>query len=535
MAYKPYNPYDGQTFVPTTPDYQELANTIGGLAQNFQKMDMANRQADIDMYRTQAAAAQESANNMLSYMQEIRLNRLQESKQAMDMLRMTTELKEVNYKMEQARKLDDAKWQAREARSQILAGLADVNNRLNSSDITNANDLLTDLYKIPGASDDEVSMKLLAETSAHINQYKIGDQPAVQVLSALRNQVTAEQGSTAWAALKENLSMFPGTDIKELSRKLALQTGDGSNAATYEAYLRRGSGLMTPEKAQKVNQFTEELQAKMLNDIAAVDTEDPLRDDKVKAIKDKYEHLLEFGRQTMIDGKYSIFNSSTGPTEGPTSIVAKTQSVKGMINEALNNLQQVKTNAKTRAAWLRNKPLDRETYEVLAKSDPQSLIAFNKLMQQRSPLMADTGIGPAPEDLNYYWTGEEGQLKKLNAEIDFHTQNMIGALSQMEADPNNVTEELFKFYNDERIALNSKIAKFYGGEGTEPIGWNFLNPVASKSIASAIQRNRVMKERTMNALSMAPAGTQRGYEALAAQVGMPQASSAAMDKYPKIQ
>ena len=54
----------------------------------------------MEMYRIQSDSNRQIADNMLNYMKEIRANRLQESQQAMDMLRLSTEMKELNYRME---------------------------------------------------------------------------------------------------------------------------------------------------------------------------------------------------------------------------------------------------------------------------------------------------------------------------------------------------------------------------------------------------------------------------------------------------
>lgn len=503
MAYLPSaqsSPWAGMQYVNTEPDIGGFAKVLGGLAQTFEQTRQADADRSLEMYRIQTAANQQTASNMLNYLQEIRQNRLQESQQAMEMLRLSSEMKEANYRMEQARKLDDAKWQARDARSQLLPLLSDVDGRIQDNDLWGASQMMKQAFRIPGVTDDETSMKLLMEQNNLLNKYRIDDKPALQVLNALKSEATASFGSGSWDKLRDAMKrVSAGSNLDEVSRQLTSDMGaPAGQAAKIKSFLQKGVRTQNPEDVARLKQIENSMQESFLQN-AIAKMGDPSFD--MDSAMDDMLEMKERTRQLMMYGDYSIFRSSDHPTMDYDAVNNLIQPVKQNMSDLTNLFDTIRQNATTRAAFLQGRSLeeisDKDTIDKLKKKNPQAYDTFIKLLQQRNPKLADSAAGnlsKKPSELrkffssspDYYFHDEEGVVKKLDNDLSIASSNLLGFMSKMDSNPKSVNQNDIQQLAEYASQLDSLLEPFYGPGS---VSMDLLNKYTSRKLARQIRQN----------------------------------------------
>lgn len=500
MAYLPSaqsSPYAGMQFVSTAPDLGGLANVVGGLANTFQESRRADADRALEMYRIQTESNQQTANNMLGYLQELRKNRYQESQQAMEMLKLSSEMKEINYRLEQTRKMDDAKWQARDARAQLFPLLSQIESRTQENDLWGASQLIKQGFSIPGVTDDETSLKFLTEYNARLNSFKIDDKPAIQVLNALKSEAIANHGSGSWDKLRDALKrVSAGSNLDEVSKQLAADMGARPGQfAKIKSFLEKGSNVTEPEEAARLKEQELALRSAYMNTIMQ-NMGNP--DFDADAAADQFYEARERVRQIDKYGKYSPFQSSEHPTMDYMSFKNLVQPVQRTLAQNKQMLQDIADNASTRAAFLGAKPLDAETAKRLQKKNPQAYVAFQQLMAQRKPATADVIDGKKlkefgqPSEMRDRFTGEMGLLSKLEADLSATTSSILGIMAKIENDPKSTQEEDLALLNRYAEQLDSLLTPYYGPGS---VSMDIMNPYASKQMQRYIQNNKRQRQR----------------------------------------
>jgi hypothetical protein len=485
-------------YVNTSPDLTGLAQVIGNLGTTFQQSRQADSDRALEMYRIQQQANQQTASNMLNYLQELRQNRLQESQQAMQMLRLSTEMKETNYQMEQARKLDDAKWQAREARSQLFPLLSQVEGRTQDNDLWGASQLIKQAFSIPGVTDDEVSIKMLTEYNTRLNQFQIDGRPALQVLNGLKSEAMANLGSGSWDKLRDAMKrVSAGSNLDDVSKQFVAEMGaPAGQFAKVKSFLEKGSRITTPEDSARLKQMEEQLENAFFARMSE-SMNDPMfdADEAMEQMLESKERM----RQMTMYGKYSPFTSSDHPTTDYQTINNLIKPVQRNLADTRNIIQTIRENAATRAAFLGGKRIDdQDAIRSLQKKNPQAFIAFQKLLGQRNPKLMDAIDGKKlselekPSQLRSLFVNEEGIVRKLEADLGAVSANLLGIMSKIETDPKATRMQDLQMLQMYAEQLDGLLEPFYGAGS---VGFDLMNPYASKQILRYARENERKQQR----------------------------------------
>lgn len=492
MAYLPSaqsSPWAGTQWVNTEPDLNAVANIVGNLGQQFAQVRQQDADRALEMYQIQTASNQQTANNMLNYLGQIRQNRMEESRQAMEMLRLSSEMKEMNYQMEQARKLDDMKWQARDARAQLFPLLSEIESRTQNYDLLSANDLMRQAFRIPGVTDDETSIRLLNEYNSRLNSFKIGDKPAIQVLNSLKSEAMSNFGSASWDKLRSAMrDVSGGSNPREVAQRFVAEMGaPAGQAAKIESFLQKGTNIASPEDAARMKQFEMGLQEAYLRTVAER-MGDPTFDAD-EAMSQMLE-MKERGRQLMMYGDYSYFRSSEHPTMDYDAINNLVKPVQNRVNSLKGLFDTIRENATTRAAFLQGRSLtDTEITDNLIKKNPQAYQAYVQMLRQRNPNISDKDVLKGvdnPQQLKRWFTSEEGLVRKLDNDLSQTTSQLLGVMSKIDSNPQSVTQGDLQNLYDLTYTLDSMLSPYYGAGA---ISADLFNKYGVKNIIRQIRKN----------------------------------------------
>ena len=492
-SYPAGNPWMNMQFVDTTPRYDDAARMIAGVASSFSANQIANRQLDIEQQRQASQDRRDANAEMYNYLNAIRQDRLQETKQAMEMLQLNSQLKMVNYQLEQAKKMDDRKWQALDARQQVFGMLPSYEEAVQRGDLLGAGRVLSAASVIPGASDDEATVRVIGEYRNNLSKFTIDGKPALTVLSGIESTLKADYGSAGWDSYREAVQrVSPGTSLDALAADLAgrLTSENPSKAAKalqIKEYLSAGQRVQTPEDAQEFKALQSQLRANFFAQKMALP---PGQDDT--ELREQYDSTMEMAKQIYTHGNYSMFRSSDSLLTGPETISGLVSNVQNTVQGALTDLERIRSNASLRQAYLNNQGLTPETRAKL-KDDPEALAAFDRMLANRDPKQADELMG-TPWALQKITQGlnmvDDAAMNDFNSRLAYQSATLKGLLSKIAAEPSKVSGADMAAIANTTSSLNSLLTPFYGAP---PLDANYFNRPTYNYLRRQAAKNDAMR------------------------------------------
>ena len=525
-AYRPSSdPYQDVQYHDASPDWESAARSTAMLANMFSQREQSNRAMDLEQTRMQMENSRANNAAVLDYMKQVRQDRLLESQQAMEMLKLGTEMREVNYRMDQAKKMDEAKWRARDARQQYFSLIPRMEQKLRERDLIGAEEDLSLAYQIPGISEDEFSVKHLGEVSSLMSKFTIDGKPAVQVLRGIKSSLqVADMNSPAWSEFKQLAQEFP-TDIKLAAKKLAALRGEPEDRAElYENFFRQATNIMTPEKQAELDAvLAGQRQRLMQKREEAADSGDF---DRLNELNAAYGLLEEQTKQTYLNGngKYSPFMSTTSPIENHTYLTAVNNRITSRLEEARSYFDTLNGNLKIRAEFARGRkdlnspevyktvmeegtPAQKAAYQAML-SNPNVWNAANKAMTDVAVSTAHQGNAENLTMLDFWMQNDGKRIREVKSELDFALSGLLGHMSRIAASPGTVTTGDLQALYAARDNYARVATPFNGG--VSPISGNFFEPNFVAQLERIAQRNSraiggVTTPMTTSSLTPAPA------------------------------
>lgn len=507
------DPFDGVQYHNTSPDFGAAASALAPLIAMSAQNDANNRQMELQNAQRMSEDARLSAASTLSYMQEVRASRLQEAQLAMQAMKLGSEMREIDYRMDQARKLDDAKWRARDARSTFFSVSPDIERRLQKRDLLGADNLIKQAYQIPGITDDEVSLKLLSEYSSTLGRFTIDGRPAIEVFDKIKRSI--ESGGTGVADLKKALESSSGSDLSEVASSIS---GLSSKFTKYEleAFLGQGNHLMTPEKQDQLDQTLAGLRAQWMTELSALDGDDQEGRERLSR---KYNSNKEAITQVFLRGSYDPLYSSEGPTTG-----ASIDSVHTKLTKQLNDqIDLINSTMRDRAMLTGGHGIDlnseagREAYqEIMEKGSPEQKKALESLMSpvrfdrskpyvvdqnnaEMQKLVRESGVLDAFDNVTFNpWNRETRRARQMQAALDAQATNLKLQIARLAHSPREArradVESLLQ-----SVGAYNEIARPLTG-GADVFSGNVFENNFYGTLESSIRRNEAADQRMRNML-----------------------------------